>query len=214
MRTMPALLVALIVSACGAVEVPTPRSYRLAIAGTEPVGQASVHVLRVQDLRLAAHISPDNLMVADGPNLLQVHPLDLWAGPLDRMITDVVVCALRRSRAFVDVKGSVEPGGEDLSLSATVTDFHYVRRGSAAEAVVGFDVQVRLGCDHTLMLARELSARVPVADTSAPAAVAALGQAVLRVVEQLVAACATLPVRLDAGAQTSAPGLAAPPTSR
>jgi ABC-type uncharacterized transport system auxiliary subunit len=200
----------LCVLACGSVEVPTVRTYRLPSVAGLPSTRSPAHVLRVQDMRLAAHVSPEQIMVQDGPSLLQAHPLDLWAGPLDRMITDVVVTALRRSGGFVDVKSGADVGREDLWLTATVTDFHYARRADAAEAVVGFDVQVRRASDHALVLARELSARAPAAEASASAAVAALSQAVQKVVEALVAACATLPAQLVDGPQALVPGLAAP----
>ncbi|MEZ5964764.1 MAG: ABC-type transport auxiliary lipoprotein family protein [Planctomycetota bacterium] len=194
---------------CGAVEVPNPRSYRLPLADGSVASAARAEVLRVQDLRLGAHLSPENLMVADGPNLLQAHPLDLWAGPLDRLVTDVVVRSLRRSGAFADVKCATDVGGEDLSLSATVTDFHYERRQGGAEAVVALDAQVRRAPDHTLLLAREWRARVPLAEVSAADAVGALAQGVQRVVQQLVAACATLPP--PPAESERVPGLASPP---
>jgi uncharacterized lipoprotein YmbA len=66
---------------CGAVEVPTERSYRLPTLPGAPSSRPPAHVLRVQDLRLAAHVSPEYVMVQDGPSQLQAHPLDLWAGP-------------------------------------------------------------------------------------------------------------------------------------
>lgn len=218
LRTLALLAGVLAACGCGAVEVPTVRSYRLdapsggrapAIA---PDGRAPAHVLRVQDLRLAAHVSPEHVMVQDGPSLLQAHPLDLWAGSLDRMVTDVVLRALRRSGGFVDVKGSSDVGREDLWLCATVTDFHYERAETAA-AVVGFDVQIRRASDQALLVQREFAVRVPAAEPTAPAAVAALGEAVGEVAAGLVSLCAILPVDLGASAAPAAvPGLAEPPS--
>jgi len=213
MRTMRVPLACLALAACGAVEVPSARSYRLPLPPGAAIARPAPQVLRVHDLRLAPHLSPDCLMVADGPSLLQPYPLDLWAGPLDRMVTDVVVRSLRRARAFADVKDGADVGAEDLVLTATITDFHYARRGEAAEALVAFDLQIRRASDHALLAARELSARAPAASATAPAAVAALGEAVQDVVAQLVVACSQLPPSAT-GERGRVPGLAAPPTGR
>jgi ABC-type uncharacterized transport system auxiliary subunit len=215
-RALPAAAFAALVilgAACSAVDVPTVRSYRLPSLPGPAAARTPAHVLRVQDLRLAAHVSAEHVMVQDGPYLVRAHPLDVWAGPLDRLVTDVVVAALRRSGGFADVKGSTDVGSEDLWLTATVTDFHYVRLEGGAEAVVGFDVQVRRAADQALVLARELRARASCAETSPSAAVAALGSAVHGLVEDLVAACATLPAQLH-GPGPWLPGLAEPAPGR
>ncbi len=200
---------------CGAVEVPVARTYRLPLCASKSASRPPVHVLRVQDLRLAAHVSPDHVMVADGPSLVQLHQLDQWAGPLDRMLTDVVVSALRRSGGFLDVKASTDVGREDLWLAATITEFHYARQRDATHAVVAFDAQVRRASDHALVWAGELTAQTAAKQARAGDAVQALGVAVQAVVEQLVAACGTLPAALDGPVQLAAPrDLATPPDGR
>jgi ABC-type uncharacterized transport system auxiliary subunit len=211
-KVLAGVVVCVLLCACGAVDVPTARTYRLMVAGGQGPARTGTYVLRVQDLRLAAHVSPEHVMVADGPTLLQAHPLDQWAGPLDRMLTDVVTLALRRSGGFADVKAGSDIGREDLWLSATVTEFHYARDAHAdtARAVVAFAAQVRRAADHALLWSGELRAEAPASCAQPAAAVQALGVAVQSVVTQLVAACGALPA--EGAARGAGPrDLATPP---
>lgn len=180
-------------AACGAVEVPTERTWRLPLTdGVARDGAAGRGVLRVQDVRLAAHVSPERLMYAEAGARLQTHPLDVWAGPLDRMLTDFVTVALRRAGTFADVKAPLDVGAEDLWLNAVVREFHYERHGNGARAHVVADVQVRRANDAALLLARELQVDVPLADPSAAQAVSGLAAATRQVVEQIAVACRSL----------------------
>jgi uncharacterized lipoprotein YmbA len=199
-------------AACGAVEVPTERTYRLP-ATSEPARVAAgtnPGVLRVQDLRLAAHVSAERLMVADGPALLRAHELDRWAGPLDRLLTDFLVLALRRTATFADVKGPLDGGAESNWLQATVRDFHYQRQGDELVAIVAVDVQLRRAADASLLVARELQARVPAKGSTPSAAVQALAAAT----EQVVAALARLCRELPADAPSEPVGEPAVPVGR
>jgi ABC-type uncharacterized transport system auxiliary subunit len=173
---------------CGAVAVPEERSYRLPLpAVVEPAGARDPRVVRVEPVRLAAHLSSDHLMVADGPVLLRPYPLERWSGPLDGMVSDLVVACLRRTAAFAEVKAAAEAGAEDLILAGTLLDFHH-DRGSGS-AVVRIAVRLRSAADHRLLLADEVSAAVPTPDGDPAGAVLALAEAAGRVVAELARAC-------------------------
>ncbi|HLU40214.1 MAG TPA: ABC-type transport auxiliary lipoprotein family protein [Planctomycetota bacterium] len=201
-------------AACGAVEVPSPRTWRLAEIEGLRIERAAPHVVRVQDLRLAAHLSPDHLMVADGPLLLRAHELEQWAGPLDRMLTDVVISALRRAGAFADVKAGHDVGREDLWLSGTITDFCCAATPGGGKARVGLFLQLRRASDHALLLGRELKVETPLAERGAAAAVAGLGVALRTALAEWLARCADLPDDLVLPLERVPSGLAAPPGGR
>lgn len=180
--------VLVLLAACGAVAVPPERSYRLpAPDAVAPAAVRDGRVLRVDDLKLAAHLSADHLMVADGPVLLRPYPLERWAGPLDGMVSELVVGCLRRAAAFAEVKTNADSGSEDLQLSGTLLDFHHDR--GAGQVRVRMLLRLHRVRDGLLILAQELSASRPVAGDEPAAVVAALAQAAIALAGDLARVC-------------------------
>ncbi len=188
MTKIPASLLLMILGGCGAVVVPPERSYRL--PAPDAVALAATRdprVLRVDTLRLAPHLSPDHLMVADGPVLLRPYPLERWAGPLDGMVSELVVACLRRAAAFADVKTNADAGSEDLQLSGTLVDFHHDR--SRGEVVARVLVRLRDARDGRLILDDEFAVRAAAPEAEPAGVVQALGAAAVALASDLAQAC-------------------------
>jgi len=116
---------------CGAVEVPETRFYRLEPAPIPGPISVARRVLRVEAFAVAPHLAGDRLITAIGPYRLAPHAHDLWAAPLDQLVTDASVRSLLESRRFKAVLGPTERGEADLSVSARVVQFEEYGDGGA-----------------------------------------------------------------------------------
>ena len=171
-------------AACGSVEVPAERFYRLVspVAAVPDPGRAGV--LRVQDLQLSTALDSDCLMRQDGVRL-EPRPLARWIAPLDRLVTDALVLGLSRARVCDLVKGAADPGGETWALRGRIVDFAEARGTEGAEARVTLDLWLEVG--DRIVFHDEFVAARPIAGGGAEAAVAALSQGLQQVVDGLVA---------------------------
>ena len=186
MKTRPWiwLLTALLLAACGSVEIPRENWWRLSLP--QPAGgqlpQAGVR--RVADLQLGNALSGDFLVVANGPVQVIPRDLDHWIAPLDRLVTDAVVLGLSRTRMFALVKVAGDPGSQDMTLNGRIVEFAECHDGDRAtgRCVVAFWIEQ----DGQVVLREELSAEVAMGKPGAAAAVDALSQALQEVLEELV----------------------------
>lgn len=183
MRSCAMWCLAAVLTACSSVELPRERFWRLDVPA--PTGGELPHggVLRVSDLQLANALQGDCLLLTTGN--AEMTPLDRerWIAPLDRLVTDAVVLGLSRTRMFALVKGAGDPGREDWSLHGRVADFgiHQDEGGRHGHVTFQFWVDQR----DALVFQDEFTAKVPAADGSAGAGVAALSAALQQVLDQL-----------------------------
>lgn len=171
-------------AACGSVEVPHERYYRLDVPAAATPDPAQGGVLRVQDLQLATALDSDCLMRVDGVQL-SARPLARWIAPLDRLVTDALVLGLSRARVCELVKGGGDPGGEHWTLRGRIVDFVEADGSSGPEARVAIELWLEAG--GRVLLHDEFAAQAAMADRSADAAVRALSDGLRRVVADVVA---------------------------
>lgn len=171
-------------AACGSVDVPRERFYRLEVPAAATPDASQGGVLRVQDLQLATALDSDCLMRVDGVQL-SARPLARWIAPLDRLVTDALVLGLSRARVCELVKGGGDPGGEHWTLRGRIVDFVEADGGSGPEARVA--IELWLEADGRVLLHDEFAAQKPMADRSADAAVLALSEGLRSVVAEVVA---------------------------
>ncbi len=171
-------------AACGSVDVPRERFYRLDLPAPAPADPQRAGVLRVQDLQLGTAIDSDCLLIADGVRL-EPRPLDRWVAPLDRLVTDALVLGLSRSGVVELVKGSADPGSETWSLHGRIVDFAEANAGSQRQARVALELWLE---QRDQVLFRDEFVVVEQVEGSATAAaVTAFSKGVQTIVDQLVA---------------------------
>ena len=173
----------LLAGACGSVQLPQERYWRLELPA--PVGGELPRggVLRVHDLQLGNALQGDCLLVAPGDAQLVPRLTDHWIAPLERLVTDAVVLGLSRTRMFALVKGAGDAGGEDCELHGRIIDFAEHREGAATVGRAVFDFWVE--CRGELRFHDEFTAAVALRGEGAGAAVMALSAALLQVLDQL-----------------------------
>ncbi|HLQ36303.1 MAG TPA: ABC-type transport auxiliary lipoprotein family protein [Planctomycetota bacterium] len=184
LRAAVAAALLLLLGACGSVQAPPERFFRLALPAPAGGELPKMGVLRVLDLQLGNSLSGDALLVADGAYRLQPRPLDHWIAPLDRLVTDALVLGLARTRAFTLVQGAGDAGPADVELGGRVLDFQEVRCQDGATACVALEVWGR-GADR-LLFRDEFRAAVPLHGTDPEVAVAGLSLALAQVLDQLI----------------------------
>lgn len=178
------LLVALAMAACGSVELPRERFYRLELPAPAVADPQRAGVLRVLDLQLGTALDSDCLLVVDGVHL-EPRPLDRWVAPLDRLVTDALVLGLSRSRAVALVKGSADPGGETWSLHGRIVEFAEVIDGSQRHAKVALELWLEQR--DQVLFHDEFVVTETIEGPSTSAAVSALSRGVQNIVDRLVA---------------------------
>lgn len=197
MKRLLAAIAAAAVAACGSVEVPRERYWRLDLPAAGPGPGPAALVLRVLDLQLGQALSGDCLLVADGPVRVRPQEFDRWVAPLDRLVTDAMVLGLSRTRLFSLVKDGSDSGGEDLSLSGRIVDFAEVAGTDGPAVRVAFDLALLHG--DRPVFQDEFGATVRIGQSGAVAAVpalsAAMGQVVVQVAERIRSAAAVAPSR-------------------
>jgi len=171
-------------AACGSVDVPRERFYRLDVPVAATPDPAQGGVLRVQDLQLATSLASDCLMRVDGVQLA-ARPLARWIAPLDRLVTDALLLGLSRARVCDLVKGGGDPGAETWTLRGRIVDFVEAEGAKGPEARVALELW--LEADGHVLLHDEFVAARPMADRSADAAVVALSDGLRTVVAEVVA---------------------------
>jgi len=171
-------------AACGSVDVPRERFYRLDVPVAATPDPAQGGVLRVQDLQLATSLASDCLMRVDGVQLA-ARPLARWIAPLDRLVTDALLLGLSRARVCELVKGGGDPGAETWTLRGRIVDFVEAEGANGPEARVALELW--LEADGRVLLHDEFTAQRPMADRGADAAVLALSEGLRSVVVDVVA---------------------------
>ena len=186
------LPVATVLAACGSVKLPEEHFYRLDVprqAGTAAAPSVEMRplVVRVQRLQLGADLAGDRLMVGAGAVRLQPYVFHRWAGSLDSLVTDAFVTAFARSGAFGAVKGPDDAGGEDVTVSGRILDFHQVQENGAPAALVTLDLVVARG--EQPVWRSELRRLEPAQGSEPEAVVRALSAGLAHVLHDAVERC-------------------------
>ena len=171
-------------SACGSVDLPRERFYRLDLPPAAHADPQRAGVLRVLDLQLGTALDSDCLLVADGVQL-EARPLDRWVAPLDRLVTDALVLGLSRSGVVELVKGSTDPGGETWSLHGRIVDFAEAAAGPERHARVALELWLEQR--DQVLFQDEFVVAEPIEGDATAAAVTAFSKGVQTIVDRLVA---------------------------
>lgn len=194
-------------AACGSVEVPRERFYRLALPAASAPDPQQAGVLRVHDLQLATSLDGDCLLLQDGVEV-RAQPLARWVAPLDRLVTDAMVLGLSRARVCELVKAGADPGDETWSLRGRIVDFAEVRTARGSEARVTLELWLEAGdrrCFH-----EEFRTEQPIAAGGHEAVVGALSTGLQQVVQGVVARMRERDLFAAAKAAGQAPAVAVP----
>ncbi|MEM7203841.1 MAG: ABC-type transport auxiliary lipoprotein family protein [Planctomycetota bacterium] len=174
-------------AACGIVEVPDERYYRLAYPRPAAGALQRGGALRVGRLALAAHLTGDRLLVAEGPVQLRPWRFHRWAGSLEALVGDTLVTGLVRSLAFRRVLTSADSGSADVELSGRVLEFQQEVDGDGAWfGRVVLDLQLVESSTGAVLLREEFGSRVPIATRDPAGVVGALSEGIAEVVDQLL----------------------------
>lgn len=184
-------LTVLSLGACGAVEVPEERYYRLALPEVPAAPGAEqkpreLGVLRVRSLELAATLDGDRIMVAESPVRLRALEFHRWVAPLPRMLQDELITGLRRSGAFTEVKSELDPSGEDLRLSGRVLDCHQVAGEGQWTALLRLELRLERAGDGRTLFRDEFVSRVPLQDGGQDGLVEGLSRGLQEVLQAFV----------------------------
>ncbi len=166
MITVRAAILCLLVGACGSVEVPRERHFRLALPEVAAADPQRAGVLRIADLQLGTALDSDCLLVASGVQI-EPRPLERWVAPLDRLVTDALVLGLSRAQVCDLVKGAADPGDETWSLRGRIVEFAEVRSADGDRAHVTVELWLEGG--GRLLFRQEFAAIEPVVGTGAEA---------------------------------------------
>lgn len=172
-----------LLAACGSVEVPRERFFRLDVPAAKRPDPGRAGVLRVQDLQLGTALDSDCLLVQRGVQL-ELRPLERWIAPLDRLVTDALVLGLSRARVCDLVKGAADAGGENWTLHGRIVEFGEARTDGGAEARV--TIELWLEQRGVLQFHDEFRIVEPIVGSGPEAAVAGLSAGLLRVVDGVV----------------------------
>lgn len=192
-------------AACGSVEVPRERWFRLDPPGVAASAPTRGGVLRVQDLQLGTALEGDCLLVQDGVRL-ETRPLERWIAPLDRLVTDALVLGLSRARVCDLVKGAADSGAETWSLHGRIVEFTEGRTAAGAEARV--TLELWLEERDRLLFHDEFTAVQPLAGSGPEAAVKGLSAGLQQIVDGVIAKMTTQ------GLFAAARAAASPPAAR
>lgn len=184
---MPAVV---LLAACGSVDVPRERFFRLDPPSVASPAPTRGGVLRVQDLQAGTALDADCLLVQHGVRL-EPRPLERWIAPLDRLVTDALVLGLSRARVCDLVKGGADPGSETWTLRGRIVEFaEFVDDRGAAKAGDGREARVTLELwleeRDNLVFHDEFTAAVPIAEAGPEGAVRGLSAGLQRVVTGVV----------------------------
>lgn len=185
---------ALLLAACGSVQLPREHYWRLELPTAAPSGMQANSILRVQDLQLGNSLSGDCLVVADGPSHLEARELDRWIAPLDRLVTDAVVQGLSRTGTWSLVKGGADGGTEDCVLNGRILDFCEFRATADAPRTARAAFSFWAESSGRVLFAEELRAEVTIEEPGPKGTVTALSSALQQVVVQLDAKLRTAAV--------------------
>ncbi len=199
------VVVALALTGCSSVAVPSERFYRLELPASAAPDPGRAGVLRVQDLQLNTALDSDCLVRQDGVRL-EPRPLSRWVAPLDRLVTDALVLGLSRARVCELVKGSADPGAETWNLRGRIVEFAETDGGTAARVTM----ELWLEADARLLFHDEFVAVEAIAVPGAEGAVAALSRGLQRVVGSVVARMRGLDLFAAARFRTGATAASSP----
>lgn len=173
----------LFLASCGSVDVPQAHRYRLEWPHPAPTAMPRLGVLRVLDLQAASHLQGEGLVVADGSVRLRQSDLQLWAAPLERLVTEALTQGLARSRVFTLVKGAGDTGGEDLVMAGRVLAFEQ----DSGRGVARVLLELWLERSGQQVLRTEVQAETPCPAKTPEAIAQGLSSALGTALEQLLA---------------------------
>lgn len=182
MRYGYASLLALL-TACGSVELPVERYYRLQPSQVHEPDPMRAGVLRVHDLQLGTALDSDRLMYQSGVRL-EPRPLSRWVAPLDRLVTDAMVLGLSRARVCELVKGSADAGVETWSLHGRIIDFVEAVTDDGTSANVAIELWLTHG--EQIVFHDEFRCTEKIADQGPEQAVEALSRGLNKIVGSVV----------------------------
>ena len=197
-----------LLAACGSVDVPVERYYRLQPSQADTPDPMRAGTLRVYDLQLGTALDSDRLLFQSGVSL-EPRQLARWVAPLDRMVTDAMVLGLSRARVCELVKGSADAGTETWSLHGRIVDFVEAQTDQGSVARVALELW--LEHDGQLVFHEEFVRVEPLSESGPDAAVVALSRGLNQVVEGVVAQMRSLELFATAHKQQQAALLAQPP---
>tara|TARA_R110002096_G_scaffold3141_8_gene15908 strand:- start:572 stop:1201 length:630 start_codon:yes stop_codon:yes gene_type:complete len=197
-----------LLAACGSVDVPVERYYRLQPSQADTPDPMRAGTLRVYDLQLGTALDSDRLLFQSGVSL-EPRQLARWVAPLDRMVTDAMVLGLSRARVCELVKGSADAGTETWSLHGRIIDFVEAQTDQGSVARVALELW--LEHDGQLVFHEEFVRVEPLSESGPDAAVVALSRGLNQVVEGVVAQMRSLELFATAHKQQQAALLAQPP---
>ena len=133
MRLSFVVLLALVASSCGSVEVSRPRYYRLTPVTLEHASAKRPYSLRIAAIDVAPHLDSGRLVSVFGEHRVDPSEEALWAAPLGRLVTSSIEEGLRDAEVFAAVLPAGDPSPADFELSGRLTRFER-RVDSAGEA--------------------------------------------------------------------------------
>lgn len=196
-RVLGLTALACAVVSCSSVKAPEVFEYRL--AWPRPTHQVDPAIaaetftgtLRVGEVQVAAPLEGDRLRVATGPVRFQSYELHRWAAPLDRMVGDVLVAGLARSRAFDSVLTAGDDGFEDYVLSGRLLELEQAadRDGDGWIGVATLELRLRQVSSGAVVFEEEFRCERSLDGDGPEALVTALSGAIGSVVDDVVARC-------------------------
>lgn len=186
-RLAAGLCVSWLASGCTSVELEPVRFYRLGPAIVPTGDRPPTKVLRIDDFTVAPHLAGDRLVAVIGRHRLAPYRNDLWAAPLERLVTDAVIRGLMRSQRFVAVLGNRDAGRADLSLSGRVLNFEEEGDGGSFKGFVQIAYVLREERSGRLLGQGSLAEKVAAPSDGPEYAVWSLSEALGKVLTRLAA---------------------------
>ena len=174
-------------TACANVEPVNLHFYRLDPPSPSGGELWRAGPLRIESIRLAAHLTGDGLVVARGPVAFEPYRYHLWGGSLDGLVLDALAAGLSRSHAFAAVFEPADAGREELRLTGKLLEFEHELGDEDSAGRVGLRLRLHRVTGE-LLLDEEFHERVSVVSTDGRAedVVAALSEGIGRIIDRLL----------------------------
>lgn len=116
--------------------------------------------------------------------VLEAYPNAKWAEDPHEAVTRAIMDALIASKRFKDVADAADFPVPTLLLTGKLRRFEELRNAGTRNAFCEVRLELRQAKDRSLLWARTLSAKVPVADPSVEGLARAMSQAVAQIAQQ------------------------------
>lgn len=185
-RLLILLLAALVTGCAQPISVPRDSFYRLGDAGKVAPADRSLDATLVVTRFLADGILSERPVVYsldNSPRVLKQYSYHLWAESPSRMLQDAVVGYLRRARVAAAVVTPDFRAAADYEIRGKIKRLEQVR-GASPRVVVSLELGFYRVRDNRLLILNTYDQEVALADDSVGEATAAMGAAVLAVLER------------------------------